>query len=177
MAEMHVTADPAEELAAIGLGSCIALAMLDRTARVAGLAHVVLPEGAGLDGPPAKFADRVVPVLLDELLRAGAARHRLEAAIAGGASMFAVGSVELGARNEITVRQALAAARLRLYATATGGTRGRTLKVKVGEGVVVVKEAGLLPQVLLERATRLAARPRTTPARKLIRQAVMGAAA
>ena len=50
---------------AIGLGSCIGLALVDRQAGVAGLAHVVLPESqrrrrAGR----AKFADLAVPELL-----------------------------------------------------------------------------------------------------------------
>ncbi len=43
-----------DELFAIGLGSCIGLALVDCRARVAGLAHIVLPESApGEDAEPA----------------------------------------------------------------------------------------------------------------------------
>ncbi len=44
MGELAVSSTVGDELVAIGLGSCIGLAMVDREAGVAGLAHVVLPE-------------------------------------------------------------------------------------------------------------------------------------
>src|ERR1700744_1983330 len=87
MGEMVVSSNPNEELVALGLGSCIGLAIVDRAAGIAGLAHIVLPESyAGGDG--AKFADTAVPELVDRMRRAGAALRRMEAVIAGGARMF-----------------------------------------------------------------------------------------
>ena len=48
-----------ESLRALGLGSCIGIAVWDPVARVGGMAHVVLPESAmsSLGSPPGKYAD------------------------------------------------------------------------------------------------------------------------
>jgi chemotaxis protein CheD len=50
--------------------------------------------------------------------------------------------LDLGARNEAAVRTALAAAGIPVRAAATGGARGRTVRVCVGDARVTVKEAG-----------------------------------
>jgi chemotaxis protein CheD len=147
MGEMHISSGSGEELVAIGLGSCIGLALIDRAAGVAGLAHVVLPESGGAAGPPGKFADLAVPELLNRVQQAGARKERLEAVIVGGAKMFALGAgMDIGARNEAAVREALGAHRLRVRAAATGGNSGRTMRV-VGSSVNV-HEAGSKPVTL-----------------------------
>lgn len=143
MGELVVSSVAAEEIVAIGLGSCIGLALLDRAAGVAGLVHIVLPESQNGTGPAAKFANTAVPELIDQMRRAGAQRSRLEAAMAGGAKMFALGSgMDIGARNDAAVREALARAQIRVRAAATGGNRGRTVRVQVGDCTVHVQEAG-----------------------------------
>ncbi len=63
--------DPGDELIALGLGSCIALVMIDSQAQIAGLAHVMLPESSGPTTLPGKFADTAVPELLDRMIGAG----------------------------------------------------------------------------------------------------------
>jgi chemotaxis protein CheD len=56
--------------------------------------------------------------------------------------MFRVGELDIGARNLAAVRAALASTRVPVRASATGGSRGRTVKVDVGSCTVTVKEAG-----------------------------------
>jgi chemotaxis protein CheD len=71
--------------------------------------------------------------------------------IAGGAKMFAASdTLEIGARNEAAVRAALAAARIPLVGEATGGDRGRTLRVRLDsdELAVTVKPAGGVEEAL-----------------------------
>jgi chemotaxis protein CheD len=143
MGEIVVSGTPGEELIALGLGSCIGLALVDRTAGVAGLAHIVLPESRGDGVELGKFADSAVPELISRMRALGAVERRLEAAIAGGARMFALGGeLDIGGRNETAVRHALREARISLSAAATGGNRGRTVRVNVADGTVTVKEAG-----------------------------------
>jgi chemotaxis protein CheD len=143
MGELAVSAVPGEELITIGLGSCIGLVLLDRVAGVAGLAHVVLPESQATSKPAAKFANLAVPELIRVMQGAGAQKSRLEAALVGGAKMFALGAgLDIGSRNEAAVRDALAKERIRVRAAATGGSRGRTVRVTAGESVVTVQEAG-----------------------------------
>jgi len=148
--EIAASADPALVISALGLGSCIGLVMVDHPARVAGMAHVMLPQSrAGATGPPGKFADTAVPALVESLLRLGADRSRLLATIAGGAQMFSAGAggglLNVGERNDAAVRAALRAARLRLRAADVGGSAGRTMQVRVDTGTVTVRVVGGRP--------------------------------
>ena len=76
----------------LGLGSCIGLCLLDPSNNVGGMAHVMLPE-AFPDRPVekrGKFADTAVPELLEQMLKAGAKKEKILAAIAGGADRKSV---------------------------------------------------------------------------------------
>ena len=159
MGEMVVSSDRNEELVALGLGSCIGLAIVDRTAGVAGLAHIVLPESNDRTDQVGKFADTAVPELIARMRKAGAQERRFETAIVGGARMFEMsGGLDIGSRNEAAVRAALAKARIRIRATQTGGSSGRTVKVDMGELLVTVRVAGQPAKTLLEgRASRATA--------------------
>jgi chemotaxis protein CheD len=140
--EIHASADPGDVLVALGLGSCIGLAVVDRLRGIAGLAHVMLPEAPAGGAAGERCADRAVPALLERVLGLGARRHRLEVALVGGAQMFAsADSIAVGARNDAATRAALRRERLHISAAATGGYRGRTVRVAVG-GHVVYREAG-----------------------------------
>jgi chemotaxis protein CheD len=145
MGELAASNEPGHVLVSLGLGSCIGLALIDRHRGTAALAHVVLPQsqGHGTENPM-KFADQAVPELLRLLLEAGARRTALEAVLVGGASMFATSSasLEVGQRNEAAVRDLLKQLRLKVVAAATGGSRGRTIRVDVASGAVTVREAG-----------------------------------
>jgi chemotaxis protein CheD len=145
MGELAVSGEPGHVLVSLGLGSCIGLALLDRRGHRAGLAHVVLPKSSGHAADNLmKFADHAVPDLCQRLLGVGARRSSLEAVLVGGASMFATtsASLEVGQRNEAAVREELETLRIPVVATATGGNRGRTIRVHVASGIVTVREAG-----------------------------------
>ena len=147
MGELAVSSAPGEVLLSIGLGSCIGLALVDQRRGIAGLAHVMLPEAIGGGGGPAgKFADRAVPELVARTTALGTSRTALRAVLVGGAQMFTLGggvgsALDIGVRNEFAVRAALSAARIPVAAGATGGDRGRTIRVFPG-GAVLSKEAG-----------------------------------
>jgi chemotaxis protein CheD len=145
MGELAVSSAPGHVLVSLGLGSCIGLALLDRRMGIAGLAHIVLPQSQGhANENTRKFADLAVPELVSELEVLGARKVRLEAVLVGGASMFAVStsSLEVGQRNETAVREILNSLRIPVQATATGGSRGRTIRVDVASTAVTVREAG-----------------------------------
>jgi chemotaxis protein CheD len=156
MGEIAVSCSPTDVLTSIGLGSCIGLALVDQRRGIAGLAHVVLPEAPGLSAPPGRFADLAVPGLIARTLARGSSRSRLEAVLVGGAQMFSLdggGSLEIGVRNEAAVRGLLAAERIPVVAAATGGSKGRTVRVRPG-GAVVVRAAGETEVELLAGARR-----------------------
>ena len=143
---LAVTDEKGKGLSALGLGSCIGVAAYDPKVRVAGMVHVMLPD-AGISsapGPAGKYANTAIPALLDAMQRLGAAPNRLIIKIAGGAQMFASGggNLNIGARNAVAVRAALAAAKLTIRAADTGGNAGRTLELWVDDGRTTVRAAG-----------------------------------
>jgi chemotaxis protein CheD len=144
MGEYAFSAGAEDVLVSLGLGSCVGVALIDRAAGVAGLAHVVLPAAEGREGAPGKFADTAVPALLDAVLELGARRARLDAVLVGGASMFSFGGagLDIGQRNDAAVREELARLRIPVAAAQTGGSAGRTVRVAVDTGVVTSKAAG-----------------------------------
>ena len=150
MGELAISSTPGDVLVSLGLGSCIGLALVDKRAGVAGLAHIVLPATTGTPKPEAmnKFADHAVPALVDGMVERGASRVFMQAALVGGASMFAGTGLEVGARNADAVRELVAGRRVPVVAEAVGGSRGRTVKVDVSSGAVSVREAGGAEEVL-----------------------------
>jgi chemotaxis protein CheD len=159
MGELAVSSVPGDVLVSLGLGSCIGLVLIDRRMGIAGLAHIVLPQSQGhTPQNPRKFADLAVPELLSELERLGARRIRLEAVLVGGASMFAVSAfgLEVGQRNEAAVRELLVKERIPVVAAATGGSKGRTIRVDVASSAVKVREAGGKDTELLASSATMA---------------------
>jgi chemotaxis protein CheD len=133
-----------EDLVAYSLGSCIGICLWDPIARVAAMAHVVLP--AAPSGPistPGKFGDTAVPAMLAALDRAGAQKLRLQCKIAGGAAVLAIGGggslPKIGDRNVEAVKAALAKANIRILAEQTGGNQGRTVRLEPLSGRVLVR--------------------------------------
>lgn len=140
-------------LATVGLGSCVAIALFDPQAKIGGLAHPMLPDPslARPGGNPARFASHAVPLLVDRMLKAGAAQPRLNARLVGGASMFesfAPTREPLGLRNVAAVRKALGLANIRIIGEDVGGSHGRSLRFEVSSGRVLVT-AVAFPDVVL----------------------------
>ena len=132
-------------LLAIGLGSCVGLALYDPRARVAGLAHIMLPHpsSARQPTPPAKFGSTAVDHLLELMKEHGALRRRVFARMVGGAAMFESvlnddGQPSLGERNVEATREALKAAGLRLTGEAVGGNFGRTITFNARDGKLLI---------------------------------------
>lgn len=146
---LAVTDEKGKGLSALGLGSCIGVVAYDPAVKVAGMVHVMLPDVAisSAPGPAGKYANTAIPALLEAMQRLGAAPSRLVIKIAGGAQMFASGggNLNIGARNAVAVRAALAAAKLTIRAADTGGNAGRTMELWVDDGRTTVRVAGKPP--------------------------------
>lgn len=88
LGEVKISQDPAEVLTCLGLGSCVGVCMYDPVAKVAGMAHIVLPNSDGKpDKAGGKYADTAVPLLLEMMLKRGAIKSRVIVKIAGGAQI------------------------------------------------------------------------------------------
>lgn len=86
--EHHVTDDPGVMLTTV-LGSCVAACLCDPLIGVGGMNHFLLPEGAGAGTDAGRrYGAYAMELLINDLLKAGARRERLEAKLFGGGRMF-----------------------------------------------------------------------------------------
>ncbi len=140
----HAVARGSGRLVTIGLGSCVAIALHDPRFRVAGLAHVLLPDPsvAREKGNAARFASTAVPLLVEQM-RAMGARGALTARLAGGAALFGAmlnsPGGQMGTRNVAAAKQALEEAGIPLVGEETGGAAGRSVSFDVNSGAMTVK--------------------------------------
>ena len=141
------TAGAGEVLAAVGLGSCVAVAIRDRSRRRGALAHIMLPrqgDGRRREGENmSKYADVAVSEAVRCLERTGCRRADMEAKIAGGASIFDLGrgaeGGDIGSRNVEAAVRALAEQGIPLLGSDVGGREGRTVEFSIDSGELVVK--------------------------------------
>ena len=137
-------ADGSSLLFTVGLGSCVAIALYDAPARIGGLAHAMLPhpDSGRRDAPAGRFATTAVAALIDMMEERGAARHRLRARLAGGASMFRDildrEGLKLGRRNVDAAREALAGAGIAVLGEDVLGTYGRSVFLRTSDGSLLV---------------------------------------
>jgi chemotaxis protein CheD len=148
MAELKVVRPP-DKLAVYGVGSCVVLALWDPEAKVAGVAHSMLPTAAAQPGgeeQPAKFCDTAVGALIHAMKAEGAVKERCVARLVGGANMFSftardAGPMTLGERNVFAARETLRSWGLTLRAEECGGDKGRSLELDPEEGSLMVWSA------------------------------------
>jgi chemotaxis protein CheD len=133
------------------LGSCVGVVLYDRTAKLGGLAHIVLPKAHGPVDHPGKYADTAIPALIAEFDRqlGGKLHARLTAKLVGGATMFQVDAtareksgLNIGQRNQEAVEQILNELAIPILARDMGGASGRRLTLDTASGVVTIKVPG-----------------------------------
>lgn len=146
MADLNIAAAP-DSLRTTGLGSCVGIALFDHHAKIAGLAHIMLPtsaNGAAEQNRP-KYANTAVPMLLEMMAQRGAERRRIIAKLAGGAQMFTFAGqsdlMRIGPRNVEAVKEALALYTIPIKAEDTGGNCGRTIELSGQDGSLLVRTA------------------------------------
>jgi chemotaxis protein CheD len=132
-------------IATISLGSCIGVVIYDRLTRIAGLAHILLPDSRIVKTctNPLKFVDTGVRHMIDELIKLGANRMMLCAKIAGGAQMFESAVIDpvmmIGMKNVEAVKSVLKAENITLISEDTGKNYGRSLEFFTDTRKLVVK--------------------------------------
>jgi chemotaxis protein CheD len=147
IADLNVVLDPGA-IMTIGLGSCIGIALYDKTTKVAGLAHIMLPDSTQFKSNtnPMKFADLAIPMLIEKMEKQGCIKRNITAKIAGGASMFNFSDKsiisDIGKRNSEAVKKTLKDVSIRMIAEETGGNKGRTMILKASDGSVILKVVG-----------------------------------
>lgn len=147
MADLNICHAP-DAITTLGLGSCVGVALYDKSKEIAGLVHIMLPDSTQVrqNQNKAKFADTGIDLLIDLLVEEGANRSMLTAKIAGGAQMFAFSGnndmLRVGERNVLAVKEKLNQLGIRLLAEDTGENFGRTVEFYPENGDFVIKSVG-----------------------------------
>ena len=146
MGELVISKDPSDVLACIGLGSCIAMCIWDPTARLGGVAHMLLPtsrSNAEIMGSPAKYITSGVPNLINRMIKNGASRHNLIVKITGGARMLNIPGenniLDIGQRNILEVRAVMKKENMPIISEDVGGTSGRSMQLYMETGKIMVR--------------------------------------
>ena len=147
IADMNVVKKP-EKLITIGLGSCIGVALYDKTASIGGLSHIMLPLSYQFSNisNPYKFADLAIPLLISKMVAVGSRKYNITAKLAGGASMFNFTdkslNLDIGDRNIKAVIEVLEKENINITAMDVGGSKGRTMILDPYDGSVQIKTVG-----------------------------------
>lgn len=129
-----------------GLGSCVGVVIFDLQKKIAGLAHVMLPDSAigKKDNLNIyKYADTAVDSLIDQLHKRGVRKNALQAKLAGGAEMFQFNAsssmMRIGPRNVEAVEEKLNQNKIPIISSDVGGNCGRTIEFDPISGKLKVR--------------------------------------
>lgn len=126
------------------LGSCVAACIRDPQTRIGGMNHFLLPEGGDVHdllSTPARYGGYAMEVLINQLIKLGANRGRLEAKVFGGAAVLrGFTNVNVGEANSEFVLDYLDKERIRVLAQDLRGIHPRKVYFFPGTGRVLVKK-------------------------------------
>ena len=148
IADMAVSADPSEVITTYALGSCLGVCVFDPVARVAGMLHLMLPQGAlapdKAASNPLMFADTGIPKLFLSSYALGAKKERMVVVVAGGASfnMNEDADLAIGQRNVAMLKKVLWKNGVILKRHELGGGDPRNMSIDVRSGEVTVGFGG-----------------------------------
>lgn len=132
------------------LGSCVSACVRDSTAGIGGMNHFMLPDDGGTNVPDSsaaisiqamRYGTYAMDVLLNELLKAGARRDRLEAKVFGGGAVLAnMTMLNIGDRNADFVLRYLQMEKVRITAQDLRGNLPRRVSYFPESGQVMVRK-------------------------------------
>jgi chemotaxis protein CheD len=130
--QYRISADPQVVLSTV-LGSCVAACFFDAEAGIGGMNHYLLPDGGPHGDPDLKYGAMAMELLINELLKRGAARSRLRVKLFGGAQIVAnLGSI--GERNAAFGRSYVAREGFPILSESLGGSHARRLQFSPATG-------------------------------------------
>jgi chemotaxis protein CheD len=157
--ECYVTST--DEVLSTVLGSCVSACIRDPAAGVGGMNHFLLPvepgdHGANVSGPlglATRFGGHAMETLINELMKRGASRSRLEIKLFGGGKIMQ-GTIDVGQRNIHFVHEFLRMDGLRAAAHDLGGDCPRTVNYEPSSGRARVKRLQPLEARTIEQRER-----------------------
>ena len=149
MADFNVCKSP-DSLMTLGIGSCVGVIIYDKTTKISGMAHIMLPSSEQYKTESGfnrnKFADTAVMDMFNKVLHMGANKATMIAKLAGGAHVFNLsdssGSLTVGERNAAACEDILKKCAISIVAKDVGGNKGRTIEFLSQTGELFIRTIG-----------------------------------
>ena len=136
------------------LGSCVSACIRDRQSGIGGMNHFMLPDGGDADGPASasmRYGAAAMEILINQLLKAGAQRNRLEAKVFGGGRVLSgMDALNVGERNAGFVREFLRTEKIVIVAEDLNDIHPRKLAYFPQSGRALVKKLKVADRRLVE---------------------------
>lgn len=129
-----VSDNQADEISTL-LGSCVACCLWDQTVGVGGMNHMLLSKQRSGNGLSDLLGINAMELVINEMIKLGAQRHRLVAKVFGGAQMVK-GLSDVGAENAAFALSFLDAEGIKVLGQSLGGQAARQLLFFPTTGVV-----------------------------------------
>lgn len=147
--DFGATSKAGECLRTIGLGSCVAVIIMDPKIRCIGMDHVALPESATspdrAEVKPGHFADTGIPALLRAMEKLGCSPRgagKIVKLVGGASVMDPHNTFNIGKRNVLAIKKILWQFGMGAIAEDIGGHISRTVEVDVDTGRVIITSPG-----------------------------------
>lgn len=126
LGDTYVTSSPDEVLTTI-LGSCIAACIRDPVTGVGGMNHFLLPDGNSGDREARCYGVNAMELLINDILKHGGDRRRLEAKLFGGGNVVSA-LTDVGSRNYAFAKQFLNDEGISIVGGDVGGDMARRIQ-------------------------------------------------
>jgi chemotaxis protein CheD len=136
--EYYVSSTPGEMIVTV-LGSCISVCIFDPVSKIAGMNHFLLP-GGKITPPTPLYGIFAMEYMINEVLKRGALKTRLEVKLFGGGSIIQQNSHNIGQKNIEFVQGYLADEGLKIVASDVGGDCARRVHFLGDSGKVRVNK-------------------------------------
>lgn len=144
--DMGATNTPGEAIRTIGLGSCVAVIIMDPKTRCIAMDHVALPESTTSPEralvKPGHFADTGIPALLKLMAQKGSSENgagKIVKLVGGASVMDPNNTFNIGKRNILAIKKILWQLGMGAIAEDIGGQISRTVEVDVNTGRVIIQ--------------------------------------
>jgi chemotaxis protein CheD len=138
------------------LGSCIAVCLWDREAKLGGMNHFMLPEG---DADSGRYGSFAMELLINEMMRRGATRGAMEAKVFGGGQVVeGMTTMNIGERNTAFAIDYLKTERIPIVSQDVLGPHPRKVCLLPASGKAMVKRLAVANSAALAAQERAAAR-------------------
>ncbi|MFX1502925.1 MAG: chemotaxis protein CheD [Promethearchaeota archaeon] len=124
-----------------GLGSCIALLLIDFKNKICGMSHILLPkanQNKKIEYPH-KYADLSLNLLVQEIINYGAVKENINAVIVGGSKIFDLDENCIGIDNTKSIKRELEKIKINVIREETGGSEGRGMIFDTKDFTIYVK--------------------------------------